>query len=250
MRRTLPRSPVRDESFIAALERGFHVRSACASVGYARCSVYHWRNTDAAFAERWARACAAAHDRAELNRAGECEGYDRPVFAAAPGSARRFSDGQLMARLKALGAKYRDRATGFVSASQARKTSPTPVTGVQNRPGHDGHDPATGIVHPMHERKRPPTPVTRVQNSPGRNGHDPAIGFVSPNDERNRPPTPVTRVQSDAQRKGGPTPCHLCATRCEPEVQARTPALPGSMPSWETSCGTARRDPEQVGPRN
>jgi hypothetical protein len=193
MRRTLPRSPLRDERFIAALERSFNVRAACASVGYARRSVYHRRNTDAAFAEKWARACAAANDRAEQDRAGACEGYDRPVFAPAPGSTRLFSDGQVMARLKALDPSY--RGTGFVRASQGRNRPPTPITRVQNRPAHDGHDPATGSVRPSHKRKTSPAPVTRVQKSPSHDGQDPATGFVRPSDERDTPPTPVTCVQ-------------------------------------------------------
>ncbi|NOT39230.1 MAG: hypothetical protein HOP13_01930 [Alphaproteobacteria bacterium] len=117
------RAPEADERFFAALENGHPIRTACAMAPYARRCVYRWRKTNEAFARRWATALAMAVDLLadEADRRGR-DGYDEPVFYEGEqcGTKRRYSDGLLLARLKALKPEqYRETYT---------------ATGADNRP--------------------------------------------------------------------------------------------------------------------
>ena len=106
------RTPSRDERFFIGLANGHAVGRAADAAGYGPASVYRWRATDQAFAEHWAHAQEIAADllAEEADRRGR-DGVDEPVFAAGReiGSKRRYSDGLLLARLKALlPHKYRE----------------------------------------------------------------------------------------------------------------------------------------------
>lgn len=99
------RSPQGDAAFFAALENGHNVRGACEAAGYARCSVYRWRRDDDDFAKLWLEALGVAADllEEEADRRGR-DGYDEAVFFRGEpcGAKRKYSDGLLLARLKAL----------------------------------------------------------------------------------------------------------------------------------------------------
>jgi hypothetical protein len=99
------RSAAADDHFIKALENGHPVRVACAMARYARRCVYRWRALDAAFAARWTVALQMASDllEEEADRRGR-DGFDVPVFhrGRTCGAKRRYSDGLLLARLKAV----------------------------------------------------------------------------------------------------------------------------------------------------
>ncbi|MFM9865800.1 MAG: hypothetical protein ACKVRO_19580 [Micropepsaceae bacterium] len=99
------RSLERDARFFQALENGHPVRAACAACGYARSSVYEWRQIDDAFAARWLRSIAMAVDllEEEADRRGR-DGTEEPVFfrGSSVGARRKYSDSLLLARLKAL----------------------------------------------------------------------------------------------------------------------------------------------------
>jgi hypothetical protein len=108
------RSAGGDERFFTALENAHPVAAACRAAGYTPASVYRWRKDAADFAARWASALVPAGDllEEEADRRGR-DGIDVPVFFRGKkiGLKRRYSDGLLHARLKAvLPHKYRDRA--------------------------------------------------------------------------------------------------------------------------------------------
>ncbi|MBI1213107.1 MAG: terminase [Alphaproteobacteria bacterium] len=99
------RTPEGDARFFIALENGHAVAAACKAAGYARSRVYAWRHEDAEFAAHWDAACAVASDllEEEADRRGR-DGYDEAVFyrGEESGTRRKYSDGLLLARLKAL----------------------------------------------------------------------------------------------------------------------------------------------------
>jgi hypothetical protein len=99
------RTPDGDARFLVALENGHAVGAACKAAGYARSRVYAWRREDAAFAAAWDAASGIASDllEEEADRRGR-DGYDEPVFyrGEESGARRKYSDGLLLARLKAL----------------------------------------------------------------------------------------------------------------------------------------------------
>ncbi|MBI1211874.1 MAG: terminase [Alphaproteobacteria bacterium] len=99
------RSPAGDARFLVALENGHAVAAACQAAGYARASVYAWRREDPAFAAAWDAAAQVASDllEEEADRRGR-DGYDEAVFyrGEEAGTRRKYSDGLLLARLKAL----------------------------------------------------------------------------------------------------------------------------------------------------
>lgn len=104
-----------DVRFFAALENGHPVSSACRAAGYSVPSVYRWRAEIPTFAARWAEALTLATDllEEEADRRGR-DGLDEPVFHRGRqcGAKRRYSDGLLLARLKALRPdSYRERST-------------------------------------------------------------------------------------------------------------------------------------------
>jgi hypothetical protein len=106
------RAAKRDQVFFTALENGHSTNAACEAAGYARRSVYRWRERDPAFAQGWLRALGIAADllEDEADRRGR-DGFDEPVFYQGEqcGAKRRYSDALLLARLKALRpAQYRD----------------------------------------------------------------------------------------------------------------------------------------------
>ena len=106
------RTAEQDERFFEALANGHAVDACARTAGYAAASVYRWRLADAAFAESWAGAQVRAADllAEEADRRGR-DGLDEPVFSRGReiGTRRRYSDGLLLARLKALlPHKYRE----------------------------------------------------------------------------------------------------------------------------------------------
>lgn len=116
------RTPDGDALFFAALENGFPVRAACEAAGYARRSVYRWRNEEKDFAEAWRDALAVAADllEEEADRRGR-DGYDEPVFFQGEqvGAKRKYSDALLLARLKALRPEqYRERIPSIGANNQ------------------------------------------------------------------------------------------------------------------------------------
>ena len=113
MPRHAKRSAAADTVFLTAIENGHPVRFACCAAGYARSCVYRWRGQDPAFADAWATARQMAGDllEEEADRRGR-DGVDVPVFhkGQACGVKRKYADGLLLARLKAIRPeKYRDR---------------------------------------------------------------------------------------------------------------------------------------------
>ena len=101
----LKRADDRDARFFTALENAHPVAVACRAAGYTVPSVYRWRNEDADFAGRWADALVMGADllEEEADRRGR-DGTDEPVFhqGRQVGVKRRYSDGLLQARLKAV----------------------------------------------------------------------------------------------------------------------------------------------------
>jgi hypothetical protein len=99
------RSAEADAMFFTSLENGHSVRAACATALYASRCVYRWRSQDPEFAARWALARQMAGDllEEEADRRGR-DGCDVPVFYRGQqcGTKRRFADGLLLARLKAV----------------------------------------------------------------------------------------------------------------------------------------------------
>lgn len=111
-----------DDAFFKAIENGFPVRVACEAARYSRARVYVWRQDDADFAARWARARTIAGDllEEEADRRGR-DGYDEPVFYQGKevGAKRKYSDSLLHARLKAVRPEdYRERAVAAAVAQQ------------------------------------------------------------------------------------------------------------------------------------
>lgn len=112
----MPLSPKRtegnDAKFFTALENGQSVRAACAASGYTRQVVYRWRK-DTEFDARWRQAQTMGGDllEEEADRRGR-DGYAQPVYfrGTETGAKPRYSDGLLLARLKAVRPEaYRDR---------------------------------------------------------------------------------------------------------------------------------------------
>ena len=108
------RTPEGDATFFRALEHGHSVRKACGAAKYSRSSVYEWRQADADFAAAWVRAVAIAVDllEEEADRRGR-DGIEEPVYfyGEVVGLKRKYSDGLLLARLKALRPQlYGDRS--------------------------------------------------------------------------------------------------------------------------------------------
>jgi len=106
------RTDEKDAIFFTALENGHSVRAACAASGYTRQVVYRWR-ADSAFDARWRSVTAIGGDllEEEADRRGR-DGYDQPVYYRGQevGAKRRYSDGLLLARLKAVRPDlYRER---------------------------------------------------------------------------------------------------------------------------------------------
>lgn len=107
------RTPEGDAAFFAALENGHPIRTACKASGYSRTCVYEWRKNDTSFKELWGDAMTVAGDllEEEADRRGR-DGYDEPVFFQGEqcGAKRKYSDGLLLARLKAVRPEhYRER---------------------------------------------------------------------------------------------------------------------------------------------
>ncbi len=126
MRGPLPalakRTEENDEKFFTALTNAHSVRAACAAAGYTRQVVYRWRRKDTEFDARWRQATLMGGDvlEEEADRRGR-DGYDQPVYFRGKevGTKRKYSDGLLHARLKAvLPERYREHAS--VRADQPR----------------------------------------------------------------------------------------------------------------------------------
>lgn len=116
------RTPECDAKFFAALENGHPVRGACEAAGYARRCVYRWRKEDQDFAAGWREALSIAGDllEEEADRRGR-DGYDEPVYFRGEerGAKRRYSDGLLLARLKAIRPDdYRERTVAHAVNQQ------------------------------------------------------------------------------------------------------------------------------------
>src|SRR5262245_49378876 len=99
------RTPAGDARFFVSLENGHPVAAACKAAGYSRGRAYAWRREDPAFAAAWDAAQAIATDllEEEADRRGR-DGYEEAVFyqGERSGEKRKYSDGLLLARLKAL----------------------------------------------------------------------------------------------------------------------------------------------------
>jgi hypothetical protein len=126
MPQSTTRSANADAVFLTALENAHSVRVACGMARYARRSVYRWRSEDPDFASRWATAVQMAGDLLEeaVDRRGR-DGYDVPVFHGGEvcGTKRKYADGLLLARLKAIRPEqYRE------GRAVAAAPSPQPVT--------------------------------------------------------------------------------------------------------------------------
>jgi hypothetical protein len=119
MRGPLPahakRTEENDAKFFTALTNAHSVRAACAAAGYKRQVVYRWRRKDTEFDARWRQATLMGGDilEEEADRRGR-DGYDQPVYFRGKevGTKRKYSDGLLHARLKAvLPERYREHGT-------------------------------------------------------------------------------------------------------------------------------------------
>jgi hypothetical protein len=113
LRAPVARCDERDEQFFDMLENGHPVADACLSAGYTRQVVYRWRQKDADFGQRWRAALTVAADllEEEADRRGR-DGYVEEVFSMGEliSSRRKYSDGLLLARLKAVKPEaYRER---------------------------------------------------------------------------------------------------------------------------------------------
>ena len=65
MRGRRVRTAKRDARFLAALAAGWSVFRACRAAGYARASVYEWRDDDPGFAAAWKEALETGADLLE-----------------------------------------------------------------------------------------------------------------------------------------------------------------------------------------
>lgn len=107
-------NPDHRAAFLAALAECGNARDAARQVGLSRSTVYQWRDTDAVFADAWAKAqrigVEALEDEA---RRRAYSGVEEPVYQGGKlvGHVRKYSDTLLIFLLK--GAKpetYRDNA--------------------------------------------------------------------------------------------------------------------------------------------
>jgi hypothetical protein len=99
-----------DAAFFAALARGESVRMAASATGYSRQALYQRRIGDDVFAQRWREAMANGQQRCRDDVPRKWQGFTRPVFAV---RGKRMSDGQMLARLKAvIPGRYREAGTG------------------------------------------------------------------------------------------------------------------------------------------
>jgi hypothetical protein len=87
-------SAIGDDAFFAALAAGATVVAAVKLTGCSRQALYRRRIRDRAFDSRW---CALERERNRLRRPRK-RGFAKPVFD----TKRAFSNGRLLARLKAL----------------------------------------------------------------------------------------------------------------------------------------------------
>lgn len=103
----------RDNRFFDALERGLGVTESARVAGYARRSVYEYRDKDTEFAARWQDAVQNHIETMEMEADRRAlEGVEEPVYYQGKecGRVRKFSDNLLMFRLKALNPEvYRER---------------------------------------------------------------------------------------------------------------------------------------------
>lgn len=122
----MPRKTVRtdekDEVFFTALANGHPVTAACEAASYPRTCVYAWREDDADFAKRWrqTKKIGAELLEDEADRRGR-DGYDEPVFFRGErrDSRKKYSDGLLLARLKAeFPEKYQERPASTAITQQ------------------------------------------------------------------------------------------------------------------------------------
>lgn len=100
-----PRSEGQDRIFLDAIAEGCSVGRACERAQYSRAAVYRYRLQDGVFAELWnaAKECAVERLEEEADRRA-LEGVPFPVLYKDQVVLTRikYSDGLLLARLKAL----------------------------------------------------------------------------------------------------------------------------------------------------
>lgn len=119
MAATASRTPDGDALFFARLALGDTVIQACLAAGYARRSVYRWRDEDRAFASAWHAAVSIAlEEQADMRLH---ERYERPVTYRGLhlGTRNVCPDALLWARYHAL---WRER-----HEPQVRTTRPSPT---------------------------------------------------------------------------------------------------------------------------
>lgn len=76
------RTPKKDALFLAALRTSGNVTIAAEAAGYARRSVYEWRDADPDFSAAWDDALGEAADRLEIEaRRRAHDGIDEPVVS-------------------------------------------------------------------------------------------------------------------------------------------------------------------------
>lgn len=107
------RTPEGDTLFFTALENGHPISAACNAADYSVASVYRWRKEEPEFLSRWREAILIGGDllEEEADRRGR-DGVDQPVYYRGEevGQKKRYSDGLLLSRLKAIRPElYRDR---------------------------------------------------------------------------------------------------------------------------------------------
>jgi hypothetical protein len=103
--------------FLAAVEEGATARQAATIAGFSRNSFYELSARDGGFRQRWDRARERGNalqldEAEEAARTRSVDGWLEPIFHKGKpvGARRKYSDGLLTMRLKALAPeKYRDR---------------------------------------------------------------------------------------------------------------------------------------------
>lgn len=98
------RTTERDQLFFGALKKGHSILAACAIAGYARRSVYRWREDDADFEMRWDMALGQALIEIETHiRHHAIEGHEETLLHKGfeVGIRRKWNTGMLMRLWKA-----------------------------------------------------------------------------------------------------------------------------------------------------
>jgi hypothetical protein len=141
------RTPQRDANFLKALAQGKTVNDALPS-GYARRTVYDWRESDPEFRQAWDDAIQTAIERLETEADRRAvDGVDKPIVwkGEVVATYKEYSDTLLIFRLKALAPdKYREnvKTTSEVNLTlthdDPKQTLNDRITSLAARSGADG----------------------------------------------------------------------------------------------------------------